>query len=145
MKWLCKEVDILLDCSASPHLAPMGGSGRQSMVWFGPPFGEHVKTDIEGAFLRLLGKRFPPYHRLHKICNGGGIKLSCSCMPNMAAVVSRHNEALLAWGTGPAGTVPPCSCKAGASCPMKGQCRGGSIVCKATLTTDGIAKKIVML
>ena len=61
-------------------------------------------------------------------------------MPNMAAIISRHNKALLAQRTKPASTVPPCNCRAKTSCPMKGQCRESSIIYKATLTTDGIAK-----
>ena len=59
-------------------------------------------------------------------------------MPNMAAIISRHNKALLTQR--PASTVPPCNCRAKTSFPMKGQCRESSIIYKATLTTDGIAK-----
>ena len=61
-------------------------------------------------------------------------------MPNMAAIISRHNKTLLAQRTEPASTVPPCNCRAKTNCPMKGQCRESSIIYKATLTTDGIAK-----
>ena len=61
-------------------------------------------------------------------------------MPNMAAIISRHNKALLAQRTEPTSTVPPCNCRAKTSCPMKGQCRESSIIYKATLTTVGIAK-----
>ena len=61
-------------------------------------------------------------------------------MPNMAAIISRHNKALLALRTKPANTVPPCNCRTKTSCPMKGLCRESSIIYKATLTSDGIAK-----
>ena len=61
-------------------------------------------------------------------------------MPNMAVIISRHNKALLAQRTEPANTVPPCNCRAKTSCPMKGQCHKSSIIYKATLTSDGIAK-----
>ena len=61
-------------------------------------------------------------------------------MPNMAAIISRRNKALLAQRTEPANTIPPCNCRAKTSCPMKGQCRESFIIYKATLTTDGIAK-----
>ena len=61
-------------------------------------------------------------------------------MPNIAVIISRHNKALLVQRTEPASTVPPCNCRAKTSCPMKGQCRESSIIYKATLTTDGIAK-----
>ena len=61
-------------------------------------------------------------------------------MPNMAAIIYRHNKALLAQRTEPASTAPSCNCRAKTSCPMKGQCRESSIIYKATLTTDDIAK-----
>ena len=101
---------------------------------------EHVKTNIGKVFLHLLEKHFPPHYRLHKICIKNNVKLSCSCMPNMAAIIFRHNKALLAQRTEPANTVPPCNCRAKTTCLMKGQCRESSIVYKATLTSDDIAK-----
>ena len=61
-------------------------------------------------------------------------------MPNMAAIISKHNKALLAQRTEPANTVPPCNCRAKTNCPMKGLCRESSIIYKATLTSDDIAK-----
>ena len=61
-------------------------------------------------------------------------------MPNMAAIISRHNKALLAQRTEPANTVPPFNCRAKTSCPMKGLCHKSSIIYKVTLTSDGIAK-----
>ena len=61
-------------------------------------------------------------------------------MPNMAAIISRHNKALLAQRTEPASTVPPCNYRAKTIRPMKGQYRESFIIYKATLTTDDIAK-----
>ena len=115
-------------------------SRKRNIVWFNTPFSEHVKTNIGKVFLHLLEKHFPPHHRLHKICNKNNVKLSYSCMPNMAAIISRHNKALLAQRTEHASTVPLCNCRAKTSCPMKGQCRESSIIYKATLATDGVAK-----
>ena len=121
----------------SPHKRK---SRKRNIVWFNPPFSKHVKTNIGKVFLYLLKKHFPPHHRLHKICNKNNVKLSYSCMPNMAAIISRHNKVLLAQRTKPASTVPPCNCRVKTSCPMKGQCCESSIIYKAILTTDGIAK-----
>ena len=59
-------------------------------------------------------------------------------MPNMAAIISRHNKVLLAQRTEPANTVPPCNRRAKTIFPMKGQCHESSIIYKATLTSDGI-------
>ena len=61
-------------------------------------------------------------------------------MPNMAAIISRHNKALLAQRTEPASTVPPCNYSTKTSCPIKGLCRESSIIYKATLISGGIAK-----
>ena len=66
-------------------------------------------------------------------------------MPNMAAIISRQNKVLLAHRTEPANTVPPCNCRAKASCLMKGLCRKSSILYKATLASDAIAKKQELL
>ena len=41
-------------------------------------------------FLRLLAKHFPPHHRLHKVCNNNNMKVSYSCMPNVATIISKH-------------------------------------------------------
>ena len=61
-------------------------------------------------------------------------------MPNMAAIISRHNKALLTQKTEPANTVPPCNCRTKISCSMKGLSCESFIIYKATLTSDGIAK-----
>ena len=61
-------------------------------------------------------------------------------MPNMAAIISRHNKALLAQKTKSANTVLPCYCRDKTSFSMKGQCRESPIIYKATLTSNGIAK-----
>ena len=61
-------------------------------------------------------------------------------MPNMAAIICRHNKTLFAQRTQPTNTVPPCNCRSKTTCPMKEQCRESSIIYKANLTSDGIAK-----
>ena len=113
---------------------------KQNILWFNPPFSKHVKSNIGKVFLHLLEKHFPPHPHLHKICNKNNVKVSYSCMPNMAAIIFRHNKALLTQKTEPANTVPPCNCRTKTSCPMKGLCCESFIVYKATLTSDGIAK-----
>ena len=114
------------------YISPPGSHKRKSrkwnMLWFNPPFSEHVK------------KHFLLHHRLHKICNKNKVKVSYSCMPNMAAIISRHNKALLTQRTEAANTVPPCSCRAKTSCLMKGLCGKSIYIYKATVTSDSIAK-----
>ena len=115
-------------------------SRKQNIVWFNPPFSKHVKSNISKVFLYLLKKHFPPHHCLHKIYNKNNVKVSYSCMLNMAAIISRHNKVLLSQRINPANTVPPCNCRTKTSCLMTGLCRENSIIYKATLTSDGIAK-----
>ncbi len=40
---------------------------KRNIVWFNPPYSDHVKTNIGREFLRLVAIHFPPHHRLHKI------------------------------------------------------------------------------
>ena len=83
------------------YISPPGSYKRKSrkrnIVWFNPPFREHLKTNIGKVFfLQLLAKHFPTHHCLHKIYNNANVKVSYSCMPNIAAIMSRHNKVLLA-------------------------------------------------
>ena len=66
-----------------------------SIVWFDPPFSESIKSNVGRDFLRLIDKHFPPHHWLHKVCNRNTVKVSYSCMPNMAAIILSHNKKLL--------------------------------------------------
>ena len=80
-------------------------SRKRNIVWFNPPYSEHVKTNpIEKKFLKLVAIHFPHHHRLHKISNKNNIKVSYSCMPNMTAIISKHNK--LRFKTEPIPTVP---------------------------------------
>ena len=113
---------------------------KRNIVWFNPPFSENMKINIGREFLRLLAKHFPPYHRLHKVCNKNNIKVSYSCMPNMAAIISKHNKKLLLIRAESACITPPCNCRNKTSYPLKGSCRESSIIYKPTLKSDDVAK-----
>ena len=41
----------------------------------------------------------------------------------------------------PCRTTPPCNCRNKANCPLEGKCRENSIICKATLKFNGIARQ----
>ena len=55
-------------------------------------------------------------------------------MPNMAAILSRHNKTILA----PKNTNvhPPCNCRRKAECPLNGDCRKKAIVYNVSISTD---------
>ena len=94
--------------SSSPTIQTKTKKRKRKILWFNSPFSEHVKTNIERTFLNLLEKHFPSRHRLHKICNKNTVMISYSCMPNMAAILSRHNKAILASKN--TNVHPPCNC-----------------------------------
>ena len=113
---------------------------KKNIVWFNPLYSDHVKTNIGKEFLKLVAIHFPHHHRLHKTCNKNNIKVSCSCMPNMAAIMSKHNKIALQNRTDPRRTTPPCNCRNKANCPLEGKCRESSIIYKATRKSNGIAR-----
>ena len=115
-------------------------SRKRNVVWFNPPYSDHVKTNIGKEFLKLVAIHFPYHHRLHKICNKNNIKVSYSCMPNMAAIISKHNKNTLQNRAVFRRTTPPCNCRNKVNCPLEGKCRESSIIYKATLKSNGIAR-----
>ena len=105
-------------------------SRKRNIVWFNSPYSDHVKTNIGKEFLKLVAIHFSQHHRLHKICNKNNIKLSYSCMPNMAAIISKHSKIVLQNRADPRRTTPSCNCKNKANCPLEGKCRESSIIYK---------------
>ena len=63
-------------------------------------------------------------------------------MPNMAAIISRHNKKLLSNKAESACITPPCNCRNKTSCPLKGTCtcRESSIIYKAALKSGNVEK-----
>ena len=112
---------------------------KGSIVRFNPPFSEHAKTNIEPEFLRLFTKHFPPTHLLHNICDINNVKVSCSCMPNRASFLSRHNETLPDNRAQSNYAIPSCDCRNKVNSPLEKRCRQSSIVYKAAITSGGAA------
>ena len=56
------------------------------------------------------------HHKYHKLFNRNNIKISYSCMPNMASVIPNHNTSLL---KDPTPTyIKGCSCQQKTECPL---------------------------
>ena len=106
---------------------------KRQETFFCPPFASNMRTDFGRKFLNLVKTHFPKDGTLGKILNVHTVKLSYSCMPNMRAVMLKHNNKLLS------DNVPPakagCNCKKQA-CPMQGNCLAESIVYEAKLHHD---------
>ena len=69
---------------------------------------------------------FPSSHLLQKICNKNTLKLSCSCMPNIATIISSHNKRLLA-------IKEKCNYRKKETWPLLGKCQTKGVVYQATV------------
>ena len=64
----------------------------RNIIWFNPPFSQTVKTNVARVFLHLLDKHFPRSHILRKLFNQNKVKVSYSCMGNVAQIIKKHNQ-----------------------------------------------------
>ena len=74
---------------------PSRSNHNRKIIWFNRPHNVNVKTNIGRIFLRLIDRHFPRHHKYGKLFNRNNIKISYSCMPNMASVIRNHNTRLL--------------------------------------------------
>ena len=68
---------------------------RRSIIWYNPPYSANVRTNVGRIFRDLINTHFHHQHKYHKIFNKNTVKLSYSCMRNVAATIRSHNAALL--------------------------------------------------
>ena len=68
---------------------------RRNIIWFSPPYSANVQTNVGRSVLELVDKHFPPDNLLHKIFNRNFIKISYSCMNNVADIIKSHNKKIL--------------------------------------------------
>ena len=54
----------------------------RKIISFNAPYSQNVETNVAKTFLRLIDKRFPKSHKLHKIFNKNNLKVSYSCPTN---------------------------------------------------------------
>ena len=128
--------DLLYQEQNQTH--PRNRTRKRNIVWFNPPYSESPKTNIGKELFRLFEKHFPAHHRLHKICNKNNVKLSYSCLPNIASKISAHNKKLL--NTTEDSNAPidnTCKCRDKAKCPIPGKCRESSIIHHDTAEGNG--------
>ena len=106
-------------------------SRKRNISWFNPPFNSSVRSNIAGDFLKLIDECFPLGHPLRKLINRNTVKVSYSCTPNMATIISSRNENFL--------SVPPtekrtCNCPKNNPCPLDGKCLSENLIYQATVT-----------
>ena len=115
----------------------------RKVIWFNPPFSQNVATNIGRRFRSLVLKHFPKASKLNKIFNPNTLKVSYSCMPNMAAVIRQHNSTIInSQPSAPdnAGSTSKCNCRVKANCPMNGECMVQSVVYRATVRSQDTEK-----
>lgn len=113
-------------------------SRRKRVTYFHPPFCSSVKTKLGKRFLKLVEKCFPAGHPLHAVCNRSTLKISYSCLPNMKAIIQRHNDTVLETGSeDTASSKRTCNCRVKANCPLEGKCLTRNVIYKASVTSEG--------
>ena len=109
---------------------------KRQVIWFNPPYDKNDATNVAQRFLSLITKHFSRDRELKKLFNRNNVKVSYSCMPNMASIIKSHNTRIL---------TPPqparakmCSCQRPGlnfeNCPLKGICMTRCVVYRATVT-----------
>ena len=107
------------------------------VTWFNPPYSKSVMTRVGQRFLKLVDKHFPVGSKLHKVFNRSTVKVSYSCMPNMANIIKRHNARIRGEQQGGDNQPRYCNCRIPEQCPLSGRCLTNNIVYKATVDTNG--------
>ena len=100
---------------------------KRNIIWYNPPYAKNVSTNIGRKFLQIIDKEFNKDHVLHKIINRNTVKVSYSCMPNIKAIIQRHNKGILQRED----NTPKCNCRQRDSCPLNGQCLVTSVIYQA--------------
>ena len=84
--------------------------------------------------MSLIKKHFPRHHKYSKIFNTNTMKLSYSCMPNIANTIKQHNAKTLL--SQPLDQHDPCNCVNPDECPLDGICNSTDTVYKATVNSE---------
>ena len=113
----------------------------RKVIWCNIPYNTAVSTNIGKEFLRLVDKHFSNNRVFKKYFNRNTIKISYSCMPNMASIITSHNKKVL--GQTKHTTEAGCNCRRGTTCPLDGKCLTDSLVYQADVQTDQSTKKYI--
>ena len=111
-----------------PDIPPPPSTKRRgrNIIWYNPPYSIDVKTNVAKKFLKLLDRHFPKGHKLHKLFNRNNVKVSYSCLPNIASIINSHNKKIIS--DYHPGNIPDCNCRAKDSCPLSGKCRDHNLI-----------------
>ena len=106
----------------------------RNIIWFNPPYSTNVKTNVAKTFLLLVDKHFPKNHRLRILFNRNNVKVSYSCLPSIASIITLHNKSII---RNTKDTInPKCNCRVKESCPLDNKCLDTSVVYKCNIKTE---------
>ena len=95
---------------------------KRNVIWFNPSFSVNVKTKVGSYFLNLIKKHFLPRHKFSKLFSRNTIKVSYSCMLNIAAEIHKHNKNTLEKAQQKNWHTQHCNCTNKKPCSLNGQC-----------------------
>ena len=73
-------------------------------------------------------------HKFRKILNRNTLKVSYSCLPNIASIISAHNKKILHKQPNPVANNNLCNCRNRNDCPLDGSCLTESVIYKCHVT-----------
>ena len=117
---------------------------KRKIIWYNPPYHSNVSTNIGKKFFSLIKKHFPSTNKYSKIFNKNTVKLSYSCMPNMASIIKQNNGKILNQRTKEK-DEERCNCRKQSDCPLDGKCQQTSVIYEATIKTNGNSFKYIGL
>ena len=117
---------------------------RREVLWFNPPWNSAVATNVAAKFLRLVDKHFNKESPLHRYFNRHTIKVSYSCMPNMASIISGHNRKVSGLVEKP--VEMGCNCRGGKEiCMLQGSCQTSNLIYKCVVSSTHDSKEYIGL
>ena len=106
-------------------------------IFFNPPWGANVKTDIGARFLKLIDdeRERQKDSPMRYVFSRSVLKFSYGATRNMKAHIAAHNSKLLN-NSKKENISRDCNCRVKNNCPLEGKCQTKSVVYKATVTTN---------
>ena len=105
------------------------------------PFNKSVKTNVAKRFLKLVDRHFSKTNTLHKIFNRNTVKVSYSCIENMANVIKSHNKKATMSNEK---SVAACNCRNKGDFPLDGLCQTNDIIYKCVVSTKNMPEKVYL-
>ena len=95
-----------------------------------------INIKISIYIISILDKNFPP-HPYYKRLSTETLKISYSCMPNMASHISTNNKNIIQESKNSQHPNPgTCYCQVAENCPLNGNCKQSAVIYQADVTPE---------